>query len=814
MNDLGAEWTLRSYIVDGRFCPPNALTGWLDAWRERHHRAWAVLIPFTTGTHPTSESVVFGSLLLVSHQDQVIAKRTQSAIMTVLNARTTAELERSLQAIHTLWTGKSPMSRRLPQELGTKLRNSTVVRTALKAITPNRRENISIWRPPLNHDGDKQIHIVVLTGQADNKPIRVGSSSELEDLAIMLHTTHQVVVHWHERRPRMAGEIVRRRRASRIESVDSPSQHLFRGTDILANGTEQEYADLFCVVREAGLIGEHGAAALYLRDRDGSSLRLTAQLTAPAAPTRIDLEGGYNIALAVQRRRPRVVNRVLTESTYHPGNMSSWFGGTPKPSDFSEVIVPIAGGVGDDPGSVAGALIVQRETECDADVFAARDIDDLELLGLHFALRRGNLLFAEVTDRLAELTGRSILLSVSPLEDPDPSSDWWGVPSDFCQARSTLCAALSLAYKHVNANRAALYLMAWDQQSLVRVAGEGDGPDETAGTISLSKSGVGLARQAFIDGRIITIEDGRLRGAVGKSAEEWRTKSIRSALAVPVTLFDRVVGVLVLTSQQRAAFAETLRFVQALAQHMGLVLMLSQRSEEQRGFVISSSTAVHAHEILKRVDGLRRSIDPRARELAIEIQNFVDSGQRPNASNIIPSASPYEILDQVAADVGVSEWVVWDRARESVPPLSPAVALALRRAAHEVLKNSKSHLNFDGSATRVTLRSRVHQRGGMPRLLIDITQSSDEPVPEQIVNKIYRTPIEGSLDSEPLDRRHFGAFIAGYWMRAVGGDIYLRDNQPGNGRVYVGTTLEVPIYTLAPMSPKRPRQLRTVGPGQ
>jgi hypothetical protein len=271
-----------------------------------------------------------------------------------------------------------------------------------------------------------------------------------------------------------------------------------------------------------------------------------------------------------------------------------------------------------------------------------------------------------------------------------------------------------------------------------------------------------------------------------------------------------VVGVLVLSSQQRSAFVETLRFVQALAQHMGLVLMLSQRSEEQRGFVISSSTAVHAHEILKRVDELRKSGDPNTVRLADEIQHFVDSGQRSNDSDGIGPSDPYEILDQVASDVGVAEWVVWDRARDRVPPLSPAIALALRRAAHEVLKNSKSHLNFDGSAG-VTLRGRIHRRGGMPRLLVDITQSSDEPVPEEIVSKIYRTPIESALENEPLGRRHFGAFIAGYWMRAVGGDIYLRENRSDDGRVYVSTTLEVPIYSLAPLPPAAPGRLRAPG---
>jgi len=90
----------------------------------------------------------------------------------------------------------------------------------------------------------------------------------------------------------------------------------------------------------------------------------------------------------------------------------------------------------------------------------------------------------------------------------------------------------------------------------------------------------------------------------------------------------------------------------------------------------------------------------------------------------------------------------------------------------------------------------------MPRLLLDITQAVDDAVPEDIVRKMYRTPIESAAGA---DRRHFGAFIAGYWMRAVGGDVFLRENRASNGAFYVSTTLEVPIYTLAPLSGRRTR---------
>ena len=418
---------------------------------------------------------------------------------------------------------------------------------------------------------------------------------------------------------------------------------------------------------------------------------------------------------------------------------------------------------------------------------------------MHFALRRTNILFEEVTDRLAELTAGSVLLSVSPLDDPDRSSPWNRVPIDFSQARRPLEAALRLVYEHVNARRAALYLCGWNQQSLVCVASQGVGPDEVDGDVGLGKSGSGLARRAFVTGRPHVIDDGWTRGsAVGTSAADWRRRSIRSAAALPITLFDRVVGVLLLTSPQISAFVETLRFVEALAQHMSLALMFAQRAEEQRGFVIASSTAVHAHEILKRVDRLRAT---GARTWCASPRRSSSSSTGVSGPRTGPRTStlvPYEILDQAAADVGVDEWVVWEGSRLDVPPLSPAVAMALRHAAQEVLKNSKSHLRFD-TTTRVSLRARLHRRGGLPRLLVDITQVVDRPVPDDVVRKIYRTPIEDYPTASGRGRRHFGAFIAGYWMRAVGGDVLLKENSESNGSFYVGTTLEIPIYTLAPM---------------
>lgn len=609
VDEPSEQWTLRAYIVDGRFCPPVALRRWVDDWRRGRGAQWAVLIPFTVGHPSLADGVVFGSLLIVTHEDEHVAASAHEQLSEVLNEASTTELER---AVHRIAGEAMQLSSDLilSEEVAQEFARATVMSMLIAKLSDHRHDGITVWRPDPLPTGEKDVRLLLVTPGASHR-ISVIPADDLEPLELMLHSTNQVVVHWHERRPRTAGEAVRRRRNDELSRGGVPDLTSFRPGATLRESPVQAYADLFAVVAESGLTGTRGAAALYVRDRNGTSLRIAAHRGALSAPAEVELDDRSNLALVVQRRRARVMNRACTEPAQHTAGRSDWYGAGPQPPDFSEVIVPIPGGIGDDPGSVAGALVVQRETVSDVGPFAARDLDDLELLGMHFALRRTNILFAEVTDRLAELTANSVLLSVSPLDEPDPSSTWRQVPFDFSQARRTLEAALRLVYQHVSARRTLLYLVSWDQLWLVPVASEGAAMDEVDGAVSLGKSGAGLARRAFITGRRQVVDDGWSRGSAhGSSTAEWRRRSIRSAVALPISLFDRVVGVLFLTSSQPSAFVETLRFVEALAQQMSLALMFAQRAEEQRGFVIASSTAVHAHEILKRVDRLRDLNDP------------------------------------------------------------------------------------------------------------------------------------------------------------------------------------------------------------
>ena len=129
--------------------------------------------------------------------------------------------------------------------------------------------------------------------------------------------------------------------------------------------------------------------------------------------------------------------------------------------------------------------------------------------------------------------------------------------------------------------------------------------------------------------------------------------------------------------------------------------------------------------------------------------------------------------------------------------MSPATVLAVKRAAVEVLKNSKMRLANRAGGAGIQIRWRIDAGGPVPRLVIELQHCIREPFPAGLLPFIYRAPIE---DVEPDDgRRHYGAFTAGYWMRAVGGDAYVwRAETDGEGRRWFGTALDIPLLTLAP----------------
>ncbi|MEL6986180.1 MAG: hypothetical protein AAFO29_27375 [Actinomycetota bacterium] len=247
-----------------------------------------------------------------------------------------------------------------------------------------------------------------------------------------------------------------------------------------------------------------------------------------------------------------------------------------------------------------------------------------------------------------------------------------------------------------------------------------------------------------------------------------------------------------MAAAQEYVLSELANFIQAATQQICLALILAQRAEERRAFAFSSSTALHAHEILKRADQLRTNPDPKVASLGNEIEQLVDVLRSPEGGQRLPT-DPIEALHQAIAEVGVGYYVAWDSDPPELPPFPGSTILAVKRAAVEILKNSK--LRMVGS--RIQIRARVIDDLPIPQLLIQLQHCIEEPLRDELLPLLYRAPIEDPGGRSA--RRHYGAFTAGYWMRAVGGDVYLWRNQTDSlGRHWIGTAIEVPIFTLSP----------------
>ena len=755
---------------------------------------------------PTKGGTLFGSLTHATHADRTTGRAVQRAVVAATNPESARELGGALAALaaDSGSVDARSVSDTPDQDALRRVLESRIVH-ALSALW-HEPLSLVLWRPEpwFPTAGARFFVLTPDDGVHDGRPLRIACDDELSRLEPVLHATHQVALHLHEGR--------QAQRATPAPRVARPRalvclEDLRPGGTMSHFGPAHEYHDL---LERSLLVELADVAALYLMDRSGSNLSLVASLGTSRAPRTVAMDPERSaLAFVVNRDRPRVANHATRE----PGETSSvelpWYGENPEPDDFSAIVVPVANMAMT--GSAMGALVVQKRADTHDDVFDIHDLNQLELLSSRVALRRSNLLFQESTDRLSELTGHTMLASSASLEVESTDAPWPELPADVVSARRSLERAVRLAYRYTPALATVLYLTDRRQEHLIPAVTEGTPmfgqrqiPTFENGAIKLPASHKkvrGLVANVLTTGQPILIGDVRspeawsgFGGRLGR--HEWSETPIRCVLALPITIFDRTVGVLELVSERPDTLEPSRSFSQAVGHQISTAMLIAQRAEEQRAFVFAASTALHAHEILKRVDMLKQLGDARAEAIGDEIRRLVHSLDDPEFGEGLAARDPLEILQGSIERAALKEFAVWISAPPPLPPVSPSVAIALERAADEVFANAHARLASDGRSTRVQLSAKWKLRGGLPRLVVEIEHCASCTIPAAIEAKIYRTPIEDAHDG---GRRHYGAFTAGYWMRAVGGDVYIwRNELDRNGRAYIGTAIEVPMLTLAP----------------
>lgn len=632
-------------------------------------------------------------------------------------------------------------------------------------------------------------------GLGDRVALR--ADDELTTLQTMLNGTRQAVLHQHQR-----GSVRLTRRAGPVADVAPvPAIDDYLPDPSTAHfGPGLEFDDLLAEAeaRHRGPL----AIAVYLVDRWGDHLLRVAGRNvrggegADGQAIEIDTDDS-SIALAVQDNRPpQITNRILSEPALHGPRATRWLGTGRQPADFSQIVVPIPGTATSGRSTAVGALVAQCRSG-NGRVFSTHDLQYLEQLAARISLRRANLLFSEATRALAELTSHTMLASAGISDPSRLEPAWRQLPIDFANARPFLRRTLQLVHHQTPSIGVALALLDVRQDRLVRIieVGEGDLVPETWDRRKPPPGLAGLGTYALQHGQLAEVANVGGKGAFNPfgglvKREGW--SSTRAATATAVVVADRPVGVLLVAAAQEYVLSELANFIQAATQQICLALILAQQAEERRAFAFSSSTALHAHEILKRADQLRTYPDPAVTAIGDEIEQLVDVLRSPEGGRRLPG-DPLQALDEAIAEVGVGYYVVWDNEPPALPPFPASTILAVKRAAVEILKNSK--LRMVGS--RIQIRARIVQDQPIPQLLIQLQHCIEGPLPEELLPFLYRAPIEDLAGQSA--RRHYGAFTAGYWMRAVGGDVYLWRNETDSlGRHWIGTAIEIPIFTLSP----------------
>lgn len=794
---MSNAWSPDRFLADGTYCPSSLIRQRVERYRLEAGRPWVLLLPFS----PESGTTSFGSLMFADMADD--GSGLQAAVVAATDAREAHALADVLRTMAGGGGGPVPPADaevlRQIRPLGP-LRDRGLLDGPVELVRP------IVW------SSQSGVRFFLLGpaptagGSLGSGPDRVVRVSGLDDLQTMLNATRQAVLHQHERARNRSLPLREGRRGAQLVAGAGPGGPSIEDVLPLSAsshyGPAHEFEDL---VEEIDALHPSVVAAIYLLDRTGTRLNRVAGRGLPTdAGLVLAAEQPSSIAFVLgDNRPPRVMNRVMTEPVLHSSIRSEWLGLQPTPADFSEVVVPIASTDDGARANVVGALVVQRPTSADDEVFDARDLVFLEQLASRISLRRANLLFDQATRALHDLIDHNMLASVGGAEPDSIDKSWNRLPVDILNARPFLERTVQLVYRFTPVAGIGLALFDTTRRNLVTAIAQGADhglPTEPWRPLPSVGGVAALAVHALRHGAEAEVTNVRAEAGFspfGGEVDRNGWGPVRSALALPVTVSDRTMGVILFTASRPEVLVPNRHFLRAATQQICLSVVLAQQVEEHQAFAFASSTAIHAHEILKKVDALRTHPSPEVAKLGDEIEALVDTMRTPATRQAVLTTDPFEAMAQAVAEVGLHHFVRWENERPELPPFPPMTILAVKQAAVEILKNSKLRLASDGRSRQIWMSSRVDHWGRLPRLVIEVQHCVEKPVPADLLPWLYRAPI---VDAPGRGgRRHYGAFTAGYWMRAVGGDVYpWRAETDRQGRHWFGTAIDIPVLTLAP----------------
>jgi GAF domain-containing protein len=801
-------WHPQDFIVGGRYCDSHHIVDELEDLRRARGAKALVLLALR-------ETTVFRPLLRLAHADRERLQELQELLVSRSDLTSVARRGASRENLKQSLVAALPL-----EELGLE----GIETTLLERIEQPTPHPASDPRPPLTRPAS----VVVLA--FGGKPSK-SEESALDALLLMVNASAPVIAHrelqaqtdlrlslaeaetdwYHEsRRPSQSPSL-----SSRIDTHDPEDENEWH---------PDNYAKR--LLRLALEVTHSSVGNLYVAKRDGRSLKLVAQVLNDVAieelsPADDDKPIGV-VERVYERGRALIINDVEDYQRMNPDAQYLSVIGDPSLEPYAELAVPIVQGPFASsvpppglppPAKPIGVLNVERvrPTDTRAGDFTPSDLAALQTIAFLYALRRaGSLTMASATS-LASLTQQNALAPASDalelLDEPDIAD----VPVDLMSARKSLSLITGQIYALTRSSSVAIRIVTPDQSRLVRfVAFPQERLRDEHGIIPISAQGsvnAWVARTGlpcYIPN--VTARWGSQFDGLGGVLRVANRQRLRSELCLPISVQGRVLGTLNLESAQPSDYPDdVVAVVKAMAEQAGVAIAQARRADEWRLFAIHAEQTRRSHRVLKKVGKFNEWLEKHdyklsegaareARKRADAISAAADPLRRATLAGPTLSGSPQSARAAVEEAMRQSNIAARYLDIRDLPPadltLPELSSHVLTIALTEVLQNAANHVSGNTNLPfMVRVRHRCERRGALDYLCLEVTSRVEEALDQETVDLLYRRPVA-------RDRTHIGAYVAGSYVRSVGGEIYVAENGPK----YFTAALELPV-TFATLTP-------------
>lgn len=797
------EWTPQDFIVGGRYCDSQPLVSELEGLRRARSSDALVLFAFR-------ESTVFRPLLRLVHKDQ--QRLTELRQILVSEAKLTS-IARDNPTTEDL---KASLTTALPiDELGL----GDLELTLLERVEQETPRPADDPRAPLTRPAS----IVVLA--FGGRPAK-DEQGALDALLLMVNASAPVIAHRElEGQTDLRDALAQTERTWNERRSALPSDEGLSDLASIAVGEDSDWHpdDYATMLLDLALqVTRSSVGNLYVAKRDGRTLkrvahRLNADEFEELQPA-TENEPRSVVMRAYERGRALIINDVVDYQRMNPqaGYLSVLDGTELEP--YAELAVPIEQGPFSSlvpPTSPAhsqpprtkpiGVINVERVRPDDAAAgdFTPSDLAALQTIAFFYALRRAGSLTMASASSLARLTQRNALAPAGAALELPAGTHVADVPADLFSARESLALIADQIHALTRSTSVTIRVVTANQMGLVRLVASPRERTEDEYTVIpiadresvnawVARNGLPCYIPNVLD-RGGTHFDG-LDGIITVPDRE----QVRSELCLPIAVQGRVLGTLNLESSQHSDYPDDVTaVVSALAQQAGVAIAQARRVDEQRLFAIHAEQTRRSHLILKKVGKFNKWLQAHdhqvvgdqgadLRRMAEEIGAAADP-LRPAAA-ITAALSGARRPAREAVEESLQRSRVADHVRvRSLPPrelvLHELAAHVLTIALTELLQNAANYVSLHTKLSfTVRLRYRAVRRGLRNYLCLEVTNRVEDELPPEIVSLLYRRPVS-------RERTHLGAYVAGAYVRSVGGEIYIAENS-GN---YLTVALELPL---------------------